>query len=92
MEDLFLKIANKAALDAIINPLLPEGETFGNYFQNDQFALDYIGKIPKAFNEEGEVTEWSTQNRFNVRLIDESVTLFDEFENVYPETPYRVFS
>jgi len=91
MKDLYLKATSYAAL---VSLLAGNGiEMEGNYFQNEQFIVDWIGKVPKVTDEEtGEVIEWFTQYRFNVRLLDESVTLFDSFTSVYPETPYRVFS
>lgn len=91
MKDLYLKATSYAAL---ISYLTENGiEMTGEYFQNEQFIIDWIGKVPKIIDEEtGEVTEWFTQYRFNVRLLDESVTLFDSFTSVHPETPYRIFS
>lgn len=90
MRDLYLKVPDYNTLRAHLqaNDIIIEG----NYLQNEQFILDYIGKIPKAIDEEDNVTEWTANDRFNVRLIDEELILFDGFESISPETPYRMFS
>ncbi|TDO21890.1 hypothetical protein [Pedobacter duraquae] len=91
MKDLYLRTTNIQALKLFLceNGIDLESE----YLQNNQFILEWIGKVPKTKNPEtGEVLTWFTGQRFNVRLIDENCTLFDGFTNLNPETPYRTFS
>lgn len=91
MEDLYLKATS---YNALVSILAENGiELEGNYYQNDDFILDWIGKVPKTVDEEtGEVTEWFTSYRFNVRLLNPEITIFNSFTPVHPETPYRMFS
>lgn len=91
MKDLYLKATSK---QQVLDLLAVKGLTMeSDYFENEDFVIDWIGKVPKVINEgTGEVESWFTDFRFNVRLIDESDDSFDGFVNVYPETPYRVFS
>lgn len=91
MEDLYLKATSYNALQSHLEENGINLES--NYFQNHDFILDWIGKVPKTVDDEtGEVTEWFTQYRFNVRLINHEVTIFESFTTVHPETPYRMFS
>jgi hypothetical protein len=89
MKDLYLKATSRTALETFLanNGLTLEG----NYLQTADFILDWIGKIPKTIDEEGNVIEWFTSYRFNVRLLTET-TLFDGFTHFEPETPFRMFS
>ena len=84
-------IKNQEALEALIGAPIEN-----NYYQNDDFILDLIGKIPKTTDEEGNVLTWTMYVRFNVRLIEnperEPCTLFDHMTNLNPEIPYRVFA
>jgi len=95
MKDLYLKATSLEALQIhlIANDVIKEASEMTGYFQNEDLIIDWIGKVPKVTDEEtGEVTEWYPDFRFNVRLLDETSTLFDTFQSVFPETPYRVFS
>lgn len=88
--DLFLKVESYEALQAFLQQHGCVLE--GNYHQCDGYIIDYIGKIPKINEETGEVVEWSRWEHFNVRLVDEDINIFDSFESVLPDTPYRKFS
>jgi hypothetical protein len=49
--------------------------------------------MPEVFNRyNGDCIEWSEQDRFDVRLMNEDYVMFNDFVNVHPETPSRVFS
>lgn len=91
MRDLYLKATSFTALKAHLSANSITMES--NYFQNEGVIIDWIGKVPETFDlETGEVLSYFTQHRFNVRLLNDSLTLFDIFTNVFPETPYRTFS
>lgn len=95
MKDLFLKATSLEALQIhlISNDVIKEAPEMISYFQNEDLVIDWIGKVPQTTDAEtGEVLTWYPDYRFNVRLLDETNTLFDTFTNVFPETPYRVFS
>lgn len=90
MRDIFLKADTREALDDHLatHDIIIQG----NYYQDDSMIIDWIGKVPRSVNQDGEVTEWYSGYRFNVRLIDESVNIFSVFTEVSPDIPYRVFS
>lgn len=91
MKDLYLETTSKKAL---INFLADNGYAMeGNYFECSDFIIDYIGKIPEVKDQEtGEVTKWYANERFNVRLLNDDNTLFNDFVSFTPALPYRVFS
>ena len=86
MRDLYLMIKNKEALEALIGSPIE-----GTYFENEDFIVDFIGKIPR-YDEEGNFISWTMYVRFNVRLLNEDCTIFDHMTNLTPEVPYRVFA
>lgn len=89
MKDYFFKTPDRTVLSQL------EIEMEGDYYQDENFIIDWIGKLPKTFDDEGHVTSWTENERFNVRVINpEYETTFDNLTGavpVAPETPYRVF-
>ena len=98
MRDLFLKTTDKQDIAEVLEPFFSEFQpTLENYFEVvDSFIVDYIGRLPLVINHddpENEYVEvWSDKVYFNVRLVDETITLFDGFEDIAPELPTRTFA
>lgn len=89
--DLYLRCSSKEDVAALLS--LQEGETLEHYFENEQFVLDWVGQIPTAFDEEGNVTTWAEGLHFNVYAKpgyeEETNLLFNHFEKAFPYTPFR---
>lgn len=89
--DLYLHCSSKEDVAALLS--LQEGETLGNYYENEQFVLDWIGLVPEALDEEGNVTAWAEGLHFNVYAKpgyeEETNELFNHFEKAFPYTPFR---
>lgn len=89
--DLYLRTEAKANVTALLT--LEEDQVFENYFENDLFIIDWIGQIPTAFDEEGNVASWAEGLHFNVYAKpgheSEVNLLFTHFERAFPYTPFR---
>ena len=89
--DLYLRCESKDQ----VAELLPvtEKQPFENYFETDEFIVDWIGPIPAEFDEEGNVISWADGLHFNVYAKpgheEETNILFNTFEKAFPYTPFR---
>lgn len=89
--DLYLRCESKSEVAALLS--LEEDQVFEHYFENELFVLDWVGQIPTAFDEEGNVTSWAEGLHFNVYAKpgheSEVNLLFNHFERAFPYTPFR---
>lgn len=89
--DLYLRCSAKEEVAALLT--LEDGQVFEHYYENELFVLDWVGQIPTAFDEEGNVTEWADGQHFNVYAKsgheEETNLLFNSFERAFPYTPFR---
>jgi hypothetical protein len=73
-------------------------EISGNYYQDNDIIIDWIGKIPNKFNLDvdgnliGEIT-YKEDYHVNIRSLNPiDISLFKNTFDVHPSTPYRIFS
>lgn len=89
--DLYLRCNSKEEVAELLS--LEEDQAFENYYENDEFIVDWIGPIPVEFDEEGNVTAWAEGLHFNVYAKpgyeEETNLLFNHFERAFPYTPFR---
>jgi len=96
--DYYLRTTSKEAFLQDLQRAGIEIEMEGNYFQDENMIIDWIGQIPNPIevDEEGNIIGEITYkeglhvNIRSVNIID--VTLFENTQDVYPEQPYRMFS
>ncbi len=89
MTDFYLKTDNKAAVLAELGI-----EMEGNYYQDENYIIDWIGQIPII--QDDEVTGYKEGDHFNVRVLnpdfEETFNNLTSAVTVYPEPPYRIFA
>lgn len=96
--DYYLRTTNKEDFIQDLQRAGIEIEMEGNYFQDENIIIDWIGLIPNTVevDEEGNIIGEITYkeglhvNIRSVNIID--ITLFENTLDVYPEIPYRMFS
>ena len=91
--DYYLKTTSKEDFLQDLVKVGIEIEMEGNYYQDENIIIDWIGQIPDPIVNEDDPIIYKEGQHVNIRSnqpID--VTLFENTLDVYPEVPYRIFS
>jgi hypothetical protein len=91
--DYYLKTTSKEAfLQDLANAGI-EIEMEGNYFQNQNIIIDWIGLIPNEIENENEELTYKEGQHVNIRSIELiDISKFLNSIDVHPAIPYRIFS
>lgn len=96
--DYYLRTTSKESFLQDLNRSDIDIEMEGNYFQDENMIIDWIGQIPNPIetDEEGNIIGEITYKEglhVNIRSINElDLNKFQYTVSVYPEIPYRIFS
>jgi translation initiation factor IF-3 len=91
--DYYLKTTSKQAFISDLKKARIEIEMEGNYFQNQNIIIDWIGLIPNEIQNEDEELTYKEGQHLNIRSREPiDISKFENTENVYPAPPYRIFS
>lgn len=96
--DYYLKTTSKQDFIHDLQTIGIEITLDNNYYQDENIIIDWIGKIPYPIetDQEGNIigeVVYREGKHVNIRSITElDTTQFVNTSDVYPETPYRVFS
>lgn len=96
--DYYLKTTNKQDFINDLKSIGIELEMETNYYQDETLIIDWIGQIPNPieFDENGEPIgeiTYKEGQHVNIRsIIDIDTSQFTHTSDVFPVTPFRVFS
>lgn len=96
--DYYLRTESKEAFIEDLKNANIEIQELDNYYQDDKIIIDWIAQIPNPIQTDeegniiGEITYREGQH-VNIRSVEPiDVSVFINTQDVYPDTPYRVFS
>jgi hypothetical protein len=91
--DYYLKTTSKEAFLQDLQRAGIEIEMEGNYFQNQNIIIDWIGLIPNEIQNEDDPVTYREGQHLNIRSREPiDISKFKNTQDVYPSPPYRIFS
>jgi hypothetical protein len=91
--DYYLKTTSKEAFLQDLKKAGIEIEMEGDYYQDKNIIIDWIGLIPNEIQNEDEELTYKDGQHLNIRSKEEiDLSKFKNTEDVHPELPYRIFS
>jgi hypothetical protein len=91
--DYYLKTTSKEAFLQDLQRAGIEIEMQGNYFQNQNIIIDWIGLIPNEVENEDDPVTYKEVQHVNIRSREPiDISKFENTQDVHPQPPYRMFS